>query len=323
VNGLEIDVSTRSYVAADIRNNVFHGNTLDDVATASFQASTGGFNANGTISTTGLLNTPGSIDEVVAGVDRIFLEDTAQLDMRFMHNVGDQLSISNTNSNNPNMNANGAFRTDPNTKVNPANQSTAIFQVNAFHYDTVGAVTSDNVFTGTNIQPLDVASGNFVTDPANFPGSITLPGPVIGVRNLQAAFVDQDDFYTNPNAFPTNAFPTAFTQVRLDNITTGVNGTAANGVIGYTGATGEFTLAGAGSTGVTAGDVIRVHLLDTNTFNQFGVPQNVEGAFSAGFGPARLVRIPQGQAAGGAGTFFLTNPLAPYFVWPSASFPPN
>lgn len=308
VNGLEIDVSTRSYVAADIRNNVFHGNTLDDVATASFQASTGGFNANGTISTTGLLNTPGSIDEVVAGIDRIFLEDTAQLDMRFMHNVGDQVSISHTGSNNPNMNANGAFRTDPNTKFNPINQSTAIFQVNAFHYDNVGAVTSDNVFTGLHIQPLDVASGATVLDPVNFPG-----------RNLQAAFANIDGFYTNPNAFPTNPFPTAFTQVRLDNITTGVNGTGANGVIAYNGATGEFTLAGTGSTGITAGNVIRVHLLDTNTFNQFGVAQDVESAFSNGFGAPRLISVPPNQPP----TNVRTNPLAPYYVWPSGTFPPN
>lgn len=313
VNGLEIAVSTRSYVAADIRNNLFGGNTLDDVATSSFQASTGGFNANGTINPTGLQSTPGSIDEIAPGIDRIFLEDTAQLDMRFMHNVGDQIRISSTNSNNPNMNSNGAFRTDPNTKFQPnTNQSTAIFQVNAFHYDTVGPVTSDNVFSGTNIQPLDVASGFFVLDGVNFPG-----------RFLEAAFVDQDDFYTNPNAFPTNPFPTAFTQVRLDNITTGVNGTGANGVIDYVGATGTFTLAGAGSPGVTAGHVIRVHLLDTNTFNQAGTAQNVEGAFSGtffnGFGPARNIRVPPGQG----GTNFPTNPLAPYYVWPSSSFPPN
>lgn len=322
VNGLEIDVSTRSYVAADIRNNTFHGNTLDDVATASFQASTGGFNANGTISVTGLLNTPGSIDELVAGVDRIFLEDTAQLDMRFMHNVGDQIHVSSAGSNNPNMNANGAVRTDPNTKFQPNTmQQTSLFQVNAYHYDTVASVNSDNQFTGTNVQPLDVASGNFVTDPANFPGSITLPGPVIAGRNLEAAIAAIANFYTNPDAFPTNPFPTAFTQVRIDDITQGTTGTGANGVIAYT-AGGQFTLAGAGSPGVTAGDTFRIHLLDTNTFNQFGVAQDVESAFSNGFA-SHLVRNPQGQLAGGAGTFFQTNPLAPYYVWPSSSFPPN
>lgn len=326
VNGLEIDVSSRSYIAADIRNNIFHGNTLDDVATASFLASTGGFNANGTINTTGTVATPGSIDELVAGTDRIFLEDTSQLDMRFIHNTGDQIRVSSGASNNPNMGANGDVVTDPNTKTPQRNvgAQVSLFQVNAYHYDRVSAVTSNNIFSGTHIQALDSPVANFVTDAGNFPGSTTLPGPVIAVRQLEAALVSQANFYVNPDANPNNPnipSPTAFTQVRVDDITTGVNGTGANGVIDYT-AGGQFTLAGAGSVGVTAGDVIRVHLLDTNTFNQFGVAQNVEAAFQAGF-QQHTVRIPQGQTATGSGTFFTTNPLAPYFDWPSASFPPN
>ncbi|MBS0204559.1 MAG: S-layer family protein [Planctomycetes bacterium] len=327
VNGLEIDVSTWAAVNADIRNNTFHGNTLDDVATASFQASTGGFNANGTINTTGLLNTPGSVDEIVSGVDRIFLEDTAQLDMRFINNVGDQVSISSAGSNNPNMGAFGAHRTDPNTKINPnssAQQQTSLFQVDAYHYDVVNTVTSNNIFTGTHVQALDSNVTNFVQDPTNFPGSTTQPGPVIAARFLEAALVSQANFYVNPNANPNNpniASPTAFTQVRVDDITTGVNGTGANGVIDYT-AGGQFTLAGAGSAGITAGDVFRIHLLDTNTFNQFGVAQNVEAAFNNGF-VNHVVQIPQGQTATNSGTFFTTNKLAPYFDWPSSSFPPN
>ncbi|MDB5341790.1 MAG: Parallel beta-helix repeat protein [Schlesneria sp.] len=322
VNGLEIDVSSFSQVVADIRNNVFHGNTLDDVATASFIATTGGFNANGTISTVGQVSTPGSIDEIVAGVDRIFLEDTAQLDMRFMHNVGDQVRISSGGSNNPNMNATGDVVTDPNTKAFQRGiAQTSLFQVNAFHYDTVNTVTSNNVFTGNNVQPLDSNVVAFVQDALHFPGSTTQPGNVVAIRNLEAAIVNQAGFYTNPDAFPNNAFPTAFTQVRVDDITTGVNGTGANGVTGYT-AAGQFTLAGAGSVGITPGDVFRIHLLDTNTFNQFGVAQNVEAAFQSGF-QQHVVRIPQGQTAGGTGTFFTTNPLAPYFQWPSNSFPPN
>ena len=322
VNGLEIDVSTRSYVAADIRNNIFHGNTLDDVATASFTATSGGFNFNGTIAA-GAINTPGSIDEIFAGTDRIFLEDTAQLDMRFMHNVGDQISVSSQASNNPNMGTNGARRSDPNTKF-VGDQQTALFQVNAFHYDVVNSVTSNNVFTGTNVSPLDGPTG-VITDALNFPGPTTVPPigpPTTAVRNLEAGIVNQANFYTNPNANPPNVVtPTAFTQVRVDNITTGINGTNNNGVIGYT-AGGQFTLAGAGSAGIAAGNTFRVHLLDTNTFNQFGVAQNVEGAFSAGFDTGRRVYIPVGQTTTGSGTFFTTNNLAPYFDWPSASFPP-
>jgi hypothetical protein len=322
VNGLEIDVSSFSQVVADIRNNVFHGNTLDDVATASFIATTGGFNANGTISTVGQVSTPGSIDEIAAGVDRIFLEDTAQLDMRFMHNVGDQVRISSGGSNNPNMNATGDVVTDPNTKAFQRGiAQTSLFQVNAFHYDTVASATDNNHFTGDNVQPLDSAVVAFVQDALHYPGSTTQPGNVVAIRNLESAIVSQAGFYTNPDAFPTNPFPTAATQVRIDNITTGVNGTGANGVIGYT-AGGQFTLAGAGSPGIAAGNVFRIHLLDTNTFNQFGVAQDVEAAFQSGF-QQHVVRIPQGQTAGGTGTFFTTNPLAPYFQWPSNSFPPN
>lgn len=322
VNGLEIDVSTRAYVAADIRNNTFHGNTLDDVATASFTATSGGFNFNGTIAAAPI-NTPGSIDR--ATIDTIFLEDTAQLDIRFMHNVGDQVRISSAGSNNPNMGATGAFRTDPNTKLTTVPQTTALFQVNAFHYDVVNTVTSDNVFTGTNIQPLDSNPVATVTDALNFPGPTTIPligPPTTAVRNLEAGLVNRANFYHNPNANPPNLLtPTAFTQVRVDNLTSGINGTNNNGVLNYT-AAGQFTLAGAGSAGINAGDVIRVHLLDTNTFNQFGVAQNVEQAFNNGFVDNLPVRIPPGQTTPNSGTFFPTNNLAPYFQWPSASFPP-
>jgi len=325
VNGLQIAVSTRAYLAADIRNNIFSGNTLDDVGTASFVATSGGFNANGTINTTGQLNTPGSIDEVSAGVDRIFLEDTALLDMRFMHNRGDQLAISSSGSNNPNLGATGARVTDPNTKApqRTVNASTALFQVNAFHYDIASNVVSDNVFSGSNILPFDAAAPNLVQDPANYPGPNTLPGPP-AARFLETGLVDQDDFYYNPFADPNNNPPVAFTQVRIDNITQnvpGILGTNGNGVIDYNGATGTFTLDGAGSPGIANGDVFRVHLLDTNSFNQFGVAQNVEQAFINGF-QNFTVRIPTGQTAPASGTFFQTNRLAPYFQWPSATFPP-
>ncbi len=319
VNGLEIDVSTRTKFVADIRNNIFHGNTLDDVATASFTATSGGFNANGTIAGPAI-NTPGSID--TSTTDTIFLEDTAQLDMRFMHNVGDQIHVSSAGSNNPNMGANGANRTDPNTKFT-GQQQTALFQVNAFHYDVVKTVTSNNVFTGTNVLPLDAPTAATVQDAVNFPGAKVLPANINLVRNLEAGIVNQANFYTNPNANPPNVVtPTAFTQVRVDDLTNNINGTNNNGVIGYT-AGGQFTLAGAGSTGIAVNDVFRVHLLDTNTFNQFGVAQDVEGAFSAGFGTGHQVKIGPGQTAPQSGTFFTTNNLAPYFDWPSASFPPN
>ena len=346
VNGLEIDVSTFASVTADIRNNIFHGNTLDDVATASFQASTGsggslgGFNADGSINGANKINTPSSLNNVPAsGLDTIFLEDTALLDMRFLHNIGDQVSISSRGSNNPNMNATGARGSDQSgAKFNSGTGITgphdvSIFQVNAFHYDVVNTTSStatNTIFTGTNILPLDGTPTGTVQDFARFPGPFVNPPGIFTNRNLEAGIVNQDGFYTNPQANPTNIInPTAFTQVRVDNITQNQFGLGTDGVINYVGATGQFTLATT-NVGANPGDVFRVHLLDTNTFNQFGVAQNVEAAFQTGFTndvTARGfdVRIPPGQtlANPNLGTFYATNPLAPYFDFPSISFPPN
>ena len=339
VNGLEIAVSTFAYVSADIRNNTFSGNRLDDVATSSFQASTGsggslgGFNANGTINAANPLNTSASIDEIVTGIDRIFLEDTAQLDMRFINNVGDQVSISSRGSNNPSMNATGAFVSDTSAAKFNNGFDTSIFQVNGFHYDEVNTVSStatNTIFTGTNLLPLDGGPTGVVLDGVRFPGPTTIPPGTTGIRNLEAGIVNIDQFYVNPHANPNNpniVNPTAFTQVRVDNITTGEFGLGTDGVIDYQGGTGQFTL---NTTNVSAnpGDVFRIHLLDTNTFNQSGVAQNVESAFQTGFTNTMTgapVRVPPGQtgATAAPGTYYLTNPLAPYFDFPAITFPPN
>ena len=343
VNGLEIDVSTFAYVSADIRNNTFAGNRLDDVSTASFQASTGsggslgGFNANGTINNAGLINTPSSIDNGggADNLDQIFLEDTAQLDMRFLHNRGDQVSISSGASNNSVYNnANGANVTDAsNCKFN--NGATSIFQVNGFHYDQVNTVSStlaNTIFTGTNLLPLDGIPTGTVQDNVRFPGPTNPEFGAAAARNLEAGIVNIDQFYFNTHANPSNMInPTAFTQVRVDNITLGqfaVSGSAGNGlVIGYVGGTGQFTLNDT-TVAATVGDVFRIHLLDTNTFNQSGVAQNVEQAFINGFTNGITgdnVRIPPGQTGTNpqAGTFYRTNPLSPYFDFPAVAFPPN
>jgi len=395
VNGLEIDVSTYSSISADIRDNIFHGNTLADVATASFQASYngGGFNgiaamsggavptttakdlsgflADGTINPNGRLNTPTSLNDSPSGFDTIFLEDTALLDMRFIGNVGDALALSQGESNNPNMNADGAVGTDQSTaKFNSGpgrGQSTAIFQVDAYNYDVVSSTGPTNgsgdvnTFSGTNILPLDgFPTGTGSSDPFNFPGAIFVQNSGIPlaaqVRQLELGIVNQDGYYTNANANPSNTVnPTAFTQVRVDDITANAYGTTANGVIGYTGATGTFTLGGTGLP-IAVGDLFRVHLLDTNTFNQAGVTTNVEQAFLTGFtnpgiqiqegqsptftyteGPQAgttqgSIRVPPGEtfflAPGQTfpsplpGFYYVVNPLAPYFDFPSISFPP-
>ena len=212
VNGLEIDVSTYAYVSADIRNNTFHGNTLDDVATASFQASTsnqgfngvaskggalGGFLTDGTINPNGKINTPNSLANTPAsGIDRIFLEDTAQLDMRFLNNVGDQVSISARGSNNPNMNATGAFMSDQSGAKSFGD--TSIFQVNAYHYDvvnTVSSTVSNTIFTGTNILPLDGGPTGVVQDFANFKGPFVNPPGIFTTRNLEAGIIKQRNVF--------------------------------------------------------------------------------------------------------------------------------
>lgn len=78
--GLRIDVGTGSYVAADIQNNVFGGNLEEDVVTSSFLS---------------LNNTRDSVDNTGNNTfDVVYLDDTAQLDMRFQTNSGNQIAPS-------------------------------------------------------------------------------------------------------------------------------------------------------------------------------------------------------------------------------------
>ena len=75
--GLFINVGTGSYLAADVRNNAFGGNLEEDVRTASFLS----FGETFT-----------SVDD--AGdltFDAIYLDDTAQFDLRFQNNSGNQI----------------------------------------------------------------------------------------------------------------------------------------------------------------------------------------------------------------------------------------
>lgn len=78
--GLRIDVGTGSYVAADIRNNAFGGNLEEDVVTSSFLS---------------FGNTRDSLDNNGNNTfDVVYLDDTAQLDMRFQNNSGNQIAPS-------------------------------------------------------------------------------------------------------------------------------------------------------------------------------------------------------------------------------------
>ncbi len=78
--GIRIDVGTGAYVAADIRNNALGGNLQEDLVTSSFLSAG---------------NTFDSVDD--SGdltFDYVYLDDTAQLDMRFLNNSGNQVAPS-------------------------------------------------------------------------------------------------------------------------------------------------------------------------------------------------------------------------------------
>ncbi len=88
-HGLEIRVGTAAYVAADIQNNSITGNVEEDVFTAAFFSdidTTGG--------TATRINTFTSMDLSGDGLyDYVYLDDTAQLDMRFVNNTGNRVNI--------------------------------------------------------------------------------------------------------------------------------------------------------------------------------------------------------------------------------------
>lgn len=78
--GVRIDVGTGAYVAADVQNNTFGGNLEADFATSSFLSAG---------------NTFDSSDE--SGVDTfdfVYLDDIAQMDLRFQTNTGNQIAPS-------------------------------------------------------------------------------------------------------------------------------------------------------------------------------------------------------------------------------------
>ena len=75
--GLFINVGTGSYVAADVQNNTFGGNLEADFRTASFLSAGNTFDS---VDNTGDLT-----------FDFVYLDDTAQFDLRFQTNTGNQI----------------------------------------------------------------------------------------------------------------------------------------------------------------------------------------------------------------------------------------
>ena len=78
--GIRIEVGTGSYVAADLRNNTLGGNLEADYASASFLSAGNTFDS---------ADTSG-----VDTFDYIYLDDIAQLDLRFQNNTGNQIAPS-------------------------------------------------------------------------------------------------------------------------------------------------------------------------------------------------------------------------------------
>jgi len=78
--GIRIEVGTGSYVAADIRNNTLGGNLEADFASSSFLSAGNTFDS---------ANTSG-----VNTFDYIYLDDIAQMDLRFQNNTGNQIAPS-------------------------------------------------------------------------------------------------------------------------------------------------------------------------------------------------------------------------------------
>ncbi len=78
--GIRIEVGTGSYVAADITNNAMGGNLQEDLVTSSFLSAGNTFDS---------VNTTEDLT-----FDYVYLDDTAQLDMRFLNNTGNQVAPS-------------------------------------------------------------------------------------------------------------------------------------------------------------------------------------------------------------------------------------
>lgn len=126
--GLRIDVGTGAYVAADVQNNVFGGNLEADFATASFLSAG---------------NTFDSADTAGANTfDYIYLDDVAQMDLRFQTNTGNQIDVTDV----------GAFYTNNDT-------------LKAQFYGTIGVLNRDASFfqvdNGPNLNSPNNIFNNF------------------------------------------------------------------------------------------------------------------------------------------------------------------
>ncbi|MBM4077393.1 MAG: hypothetical protein FJ267_17330 [Planctomycetes bacterium] len=131
-DGVYIRVGTDSYLAADVRDNVFSGNLVNDLHIESFVAYNRQTNA-------AISPPPASTSVAAPALDSVFLDDTAQLDFRLTGNTGNSVNIVDPSNNSSgtlagNVTPNGAFYPDDPLKRNfgpnfPHTRLTQLFQL--------------------------------------------------------------------------------------------------------------------------------------------------------------------------------------------------
>jgi hypothetical protein len=110
--GIRIEVGTGSYVAADIQSNTFGGNLQEDLVTSSFLSAGNTFDS---------VDTNGDLT-----FDYVYLDDTAQMDMRFQNNSGNQIAPSDLGAVYTNFDALKATFLGP---IGVVNRDVSFFQV--------------------------------------------------------------------------------------------------------------------------------------------------------------------------------------------------
>ena len=155
--GLVISVGTGAYVAADVRNNIFGGNLQEDVRTESFLSAG---------------NTYDSVDDTGAtNFDAIYHDDTAQLDMRFTNNSGNQVLFSSTGATFTN---NDALKRIVLGAIGVTDRDAGLFQID----DGANLNNPNNTFI--NFGLTQSISGSFATGGYNIRGAADPMFPNIG-----------------------------------------------------------------------------------------------------------------------------------------------
>ena len=160
--GLVLSVGTGAYLAADVQSNVFSGNLEDDFRTESFLS---------------FGETYDSVDDSGdTNYDVIYHDDTAQLDLRFFGNSGNQISISSDGATFTTRDALKEIDLDyaPSGLFGVSDRDAAFFQVD----NGVDLDDPSNIFNGAGgIQDIDA---EFISGGFNLRGAADPLFPNIG-----------------------------------------------------------------------------------------------------------------------------------------------